>query len=400
MGIERRTFLGGVGGTIFGSTAKQYCTDTALAKTEQQENQSFPMFQYNAANTGYNQNSGGPKASVRQKWSFETEGQIRSSPVVANGTVYFGSTDGRTYAVNENSGERVWTVETGEVRTAPALSGQHLYVTSPSRASNATTQTTSDDSEGRLYALFASNGGEIWNFGLGRSVTAPSVVGNTVYVGGDRIYALEKNSGVVRWSHTRSDTGIDERTAQTPAVSRERVLVSFLDSDSYRGNQNRTTAYSRDGSQQWQIGQVFNATPTVANGKVYGEYDNVTRAVNAGNGNQIWGFRTGQATSIAIANGTVFLGSTENRVYALNANNGNLRWLFPTNSPVQSAPVVASGTVYFGTDSGTVYAVNANDGGQRWEFETGAAVRSSPAVVNGSLYVGTDNGQLYALAPE
>jgi outer membrane protein assembly factor BamB len=35
----------------------------------------------------------------QEKWRFKTDGGVNSSPAVAGGVVYFGSTDGYLYAV-------------------------------------------------------------------------------------------------------------------------------------------------------------------------------------------------------------------------------------------------------------------------------------------------------------
>jgi eukaryotic-like serine/threonine-protein kinase len=57
-----------------------------------------PMFRGNLAHTGVY-----ASAPVEQfgkiKWKFQTGGRVISSPAVANGMVYFGSTDGYLYAL-------------------------------------------------------------------------------------------------------------------------------------------------------------------------------------------------------------------------------------------------------------------------------------------------------------
>jgi eukaryotic-like serine/threonine-protein kinase len=57
---------------------------------------------------------------------------------------------------------------------------------------------------------------------------------------------------------------------------------------------------------------------------------------------------------------------------------------------------VANGVVYIGSTNGKVYALNAATGAKLWIFTTGASVYSSPAVVNGMVYVGSNDGNLYA----
>ena len=48
-------------------------------------------------------------------WSYNTEGQARSSPAVANGVVYVGSLDNNVYALNASTGALLWKYTTGTV---------------------------------------------------------------------------------------------------------------------------------------------------------------------------------------------------------------------------------------------------------------------------------------------
>ena len=57
------------------------------------------MFRGNLAHTGVYRAAGVPKFS-QIKWKFHTDGQVISSPAVANGMVFVGSTDGNLYAVD------------------------------------------------------------------------------------------------------------------------------------------------------------------------------------------------------------------------------------------------------------------------------------------------------------
>ena len=60
-------------------------------------------------------------------------------------------------------------------------------------------------------------------------------------------------------------------------------------------------------------------------------------------------------SSPAVANGVVYVGSTDNNIYALNAGTGALLWKYTTGA-VQSSPAVANGVVYVGSTDGNVYA--------------------------------------------
>jgi outer membrane protein assembly factor BamB len=72
-----------------------------------------------------------------------------------------------------------------------------------------------------------------------------------------------------------------------------------------------------------------------------------------------------------------------------------------TSGAIASSAAVANGVVYIGSDDGRLYAADAHGCAKPtcaalWMSEKGAAVRSSPAVAAGSVYVGRDDGTLVA----
>ena len=58
--------------------------------------------------------------SPKLLWTFETGDNIKSAPVVANGKVVIGSTDGFVYCLDTN-GKLLWKFDSGNVIEAPAL---------------------------------------------------------------------------------------------------------------------------------------------------------------------------------------------------------------------------------------------------------------------------------------
>jgi eukaryotic-like serine/threonine-protein kinase len=88
------------------------------------------MFRGNLAHTGVYNGTGVPKLSGL-KWKFHTGGLIVSSPAIANGLAYVGSTDGYFYAVELNSGAMKWKFETkARVVSSPAVAGGLIYFSS------------------------------------------------------------------------------------------------------------------------------------------------------------------------------------------------------------------------------------------------------------------------------
>ena len=67
-----------------------------------------------------------------------------------------------------------------------------------------------------------------------------------------------------------------------------------------------------------------------------------------------------------------------------------------------SSPAIGSdGTVYVGSKDNKLYAINGKSGVKLWEFETGGEVNSSPAIgSDGTVYVGSYDKKLYAIKTE
>ena len=56
------------------------------------------------------------------------------------------------------------------------------------------------------------------------------------------------------------------------------------------------------------------------------------------------------------------------------------------------------GTVYIGSEDNKVYALDGASGAKKWEFVTGGDVHSSPAIgADGTVYIGSKDKKIYAL---
>ena len=63
------------------------------------------------------------------RWVFEAGGAIRSSPAVADTTIYVGSEDGRLYALDVSTGAKLWDIPTGgKFTSSPAVADAMIYI--------------------------------------------------------------------------------------------------------------------------------------------------------------------------------------------------------------------------------------------------------------------------------
>src|SRR6185369_15947545 len=99
------------------------------------------------------------------KWKFKTGGKVFSSPAVADGVVYVGSSDNSLYALAAADGAVRWKAATGgAVNSSPAVVDGVVFFTSR---------------DGNLYAVNAAEGKLKWTFKTEgeRRFTAPGIHG-------------------------------------------------------------------------------------------------------------------------------------------------------------------------------------------------------------------------------
>jgi len=237
-----------------------------------------------------------------------------------------------------------------------------------------------------------NNNQTLWTYPIGAPVlSSPTVANGTVYVGSDKVYAIDASTGVLIWSNSTVSN-----VRSSPAVSGGMVFVGSDDGNVYALN-------ASTGNIMWQsaIGTAVVSSPAVAYGMVFvGSEDNRVYALNETTGVQVWNYPTlGPVdSSPAVSGGMVFVGSNDTNVYALDASSGGPPlWSFATGGAVFSSPAVASGKVFVGSDDGYVYALDQLSGTQVWKHAAGGPVGSSPAVDSGVVFVGSNGGNVSVL---
>jgi hypothetical protein len=85
-----------------------------------------------------------------------------------------------------------------------------------------------------------------------------------------------------------------------------------------------------------------------------------------------WKFHTAGMVigSPTLANGIIYVGSTDGNLYAVDAESGAQKWKFEAHSRIPSTPAVAGGVVYFSAYDGNFYAADATTGTLKWKFKT------------------------------
>ena len=343
-----------------------------------------------------------------------------SSPAIVDGVAYIGSLDGNLYAFNANG--------CGQSSCNPLWKGvmnpQYSTVSSPAVV-NRTVYIGSADH--KLYVFSAGGCGQgtcspAWTASTGGPIFAgPLVANNLVYVGSEdhRLYAFPAN-GCGRSTCFPVWTGNTGGAIDSaPTLGNGVVYVGSQDGKLYAFNAAGCGGPLCKPLWTAQVGaSIFGSSPAVANGVVYiasfTESDGSTSklyAFNAGGCGAptcqpLWTAIDGEyvASSPAVANGRVYIGSGDDLLYAFDAKGCNqptctALWrgeAIGAQAALLSAPAVANGLVYVGENNGMVEVYDANGCDNsiclpvtQLRTNNEPIVSSSPAVINGAVYFGS-----------
>jgi outer membrane protein assembly factor BamB len=272
-----------------------------------------------------------------------------SSPVIVQGTVYFGSGDGHLYALDAASGELKWKFKTGDViHASPAYADGVLYVGSW---------------DSFFYAVDAATGQEKWRFHGGEDPvihnqvgfqSSAAVVDGVVYVGcrDSNVYALDAATGKEKWRFNNEMSWV----ISSPAMTQNKVVFGTSDSSLYHVVDATT---GKSVLKQPDKAYMFSSPTVVGDVVLIGVLNGTLEARDLKSGELLWDFQTET--------------SKQNKDWVLTADRKfNEPMLF--RSAWREAPVL-------GTEK---------------EFNIGA-IFSSPLVVNGVVYFGSTDGNLYAI---
>ncbi len=336
---------------------------------------SMPMLGVNPAHT-FRQPGPAPTTNPAIAWRFDTGGEIYSAPALANGTLYITSKSGALYAIDAATGKQRWTYQLGDyvVRSSPAVADGTVYV----------------GGGFNLYAFDAATGKERWRFPMhyaGQS--SPTVADGQVFIGSQEgyLYAVNAHTGQVTW---QLDT--DGLVFASPAIAGSNLIVG---TDS--GNLMSITM--SDGQVTWRQaldGPVFASVVvdgstgyvTASNGFTYG--------ISLQDGTMLWRAPIGGDVSPALGSDVLAVAAKDGGIYGLDPKTGATKWLFPAGATSLASPVSAGNYVVVGGDR-NLYAIDARTGARAWYFLASDTIESPATVVGGYVFFGSRDGFLYAV---
>lgn len=336
-------------------------------------------------------------------WQFNAGSPVRSTPLINNNTVYFGTAKGVFFAINKKTAQIKWQYSTGKaIHSSAACQKGKIYFS---------------DNGQTVFCLKEANGQLLWEVKLGKKLeypwrydyyySSPVLHDGKLLIGGDDgfFYALDPQTGKLIWKF--KSRGIIRSTA---AVYKSTVLFGDTEATLYAVD-------VKNGKELWQYKingdtmknenygfdrRAITSSPVVTGNKViFGARDGFLYCISADKGTDNWkaDHRVSWVVStVAVKDSFVVTGTSDGRfVQALNLETGRDIWKYRTPLAVWASPLIINDKVYAGTFDGQLYCIDLEKGKRISQFKANGKIMSSPVWNDGLLYVGSDDGHLYAL---
>ncbi len=289
-------------------------------------------------------------------WSVSTGARTKSSPVISDGTIFFGNDKGTLIAVSSD-GKVKWQYEAGNlIEAAPLVFGNKVIV---------------GLNNGKLIAVDKVTGKLIWTYTTDNQISGSA----NVWVSGSK-------AGIVVGSYDYYLHCIDPRTGKqlwkietnnyvngTPSIQDGKIVFGGCDGvirgvDPLTGNQTDTV----------DVGVYIAASPSLAGDMAYfGDYEGTVFGLNIKTKKMIWEIPgTAESGSVlavpAVGNNYVVIGNEDKYLYCYNALTGKLIWKYRTNGRIVGSAVVTKTKVLFTSMDGTVNILGLIDGKKLWSL--------------------------------
>lgn len=244
-----------------------------------------------------------------------------------------------------------------------------------------------------------------WTFNTRLPVQNPPVVANNIaYFVADVLYAVDANTGALRWS-----SNLVTVSSSTPTVAGDKLYTNACDAKFVM----YFTAFDANtGSVKWRFNTGGNSTVTesaVYNDVVYFTTGTKLYALNTRDGSLKWSYTAQASLEIApcvISNNVIYIADISGKMYALDVNTGSVKWTYAivkntTGNCQISRFTVSNGIVYFGNFGGgnpvALYALDANTGVLKWK-DTGFVDIADLVIANGVGYAYINTSGFYPWA--
>jgi len=339
--------------------------------------------------------------AIGEAWSRDigdTEGRhgLRKPPAVAGDRVLVGDLEGKVVAVDAATGKELWQVETGIRIASGAGTGDGTAVFG--------------GMDGEVLALDLASGAERWRSTVSSEVLAtPAIARGIVVVRSydGRLFGLDASDGKRRWLYDRGVPALTLRGNSAPVIAGGAVYAGYDDG--------RVVAVRlEDGAPAWEqvvaIGEGrtdldrmvdVDGMLAIGDAEVYAvTFQGQVAALATESGQPLWTREFSSYGGLTLAGDRVLVTDDEGVVFALDRRSGGALWKMDAlKYRWPTTPAVHGEYAVVGDLEGWLHWIELDSGKLVGRTRIGRdAIRAAPvASADGSLFAITVDGDLAAL---
>ncbi len=276
------------------------------------------------------------------KWKMTDSTVARNNPVVYNELVIYGGYN--VHALNLSDGSHEWDYQDDRIwlalYTSPALADGYVYF----------------GSTFSFIKLDPTNGALIWenteNSYQNMGLTEPFYYLGNLYIGTTlgQVFGFNASTGSISLRISFA-SGI----SNSPVVNSEGVFVGIMELNSA---ENSIFRYKLDGSEMvwsekiWQVGSNM----TIDGNNLYAVGGSTLYCLNASTGALMWkyGMPAGSNAQPAILNSKVYIGNGD-ELLCVDASTGKVAWNYRAGGKGFSSPAISGDRLYVACEDGNIY---------------------------------------------
>lgn len=223
---------------------------------------------------------------------------------------------------------------------------------------------------------------------------APVVADGVCYfASGDRIYAVDVETGNVKWKYPQ-DQSLTSVVKATPEFVNGKLYFGTVDGKLY-------CLDAQTGSFQWffETRGALRCPPITLDGITYlGCDDNAIYTLDPATGDMVWSkpfvSRDDFANGIAVGSGMIVGSSMDGIIYGINAA-GTQRWgVRMPSAPVKTSPIMTENVTIMAVGS-VMYGLTTRSGQKKWMVQLPSEAASTPATDGYDVFVACHDKKLY-----
>jgi len=326
-------------------------------------------------------------------WERYLGASSKSTPTLADGKLFLGDNAGKLWAISQQTGEVLWSVETGAEIMAQPLVTDSLVITANGNG---------------LVSAYDVKGAPKWQFTAGDSVYSSPVFcdGKVIFGCNDgKLHALDASTGKPAWENADAEYSIESKAW----VDGTRIYYGAWDQyvrcvDATNGQLvwKELCEGSRTAAGAKRYYSAGDAMPVVAGGKVFiADRKYMLSIMDAATGKVLSSQEGVAATGVSQDGKHIYLRKVSGELVKMDLE-GTPVWSVDCGlNAIPTAPVERDGVVFVCSSTGTVSAVSARFGSIMWQYQASPKlfVMSAVATDGVSAYVPTFEGYLIAAGP-